>query len=141
MKLTRKQVFLGIGLAFVVLVVIVGIIGDTDDKAETTPLPTPTSVPVKTEELPTMNADQRKGFHCLSAWDGNHEGMEALIRDQLNDPGSMETVETRIAPVLGGKHLVQLECTAKNAFGGRVRHVAHGYVDNATCEAELTNIN
>ena len=59
MKLTRKQVFLGIGLAFVVLVVIVGIIGDTDDKAETTPLPTPTSVPMKTELRRLDTPDRR----------------------------------------------------------------------------------
>ena len=43
--------------------------------------------------------DRRKGFHCLSPWDGNHDGLEALIRDELNDPGSMETIETRITPV------------------------------------------
>ena len=45
--------------------------------------------------------ERRKGFHCLSEWDGNHDDLEALIRERLNDPGSMETIETRIAP--GGR--------------------------------------
>ncbi|MDE2640025.1 MAG: hypothetical protein OXI03_05515 [Chloroflexota bacterium] len=82
--------------------------------------------------------DRRKGFHCLDPWDGNHNGMEALIRDELNDPGSMETIETRITPVdADGQHTVRLEFTAKNAFGGRVRHTAYGWVDQASCRATL----
>lgn len=85
--------------------------------------------------------DERKGFHCLSPWDGNHDGLEALIRRQLNDPGSMETVETRISPVVDGRHRISLEFTAKNSFGGRIRHVAHGSVSNETCEAQLISIN
>ena len=28
--------------------------------------------------------EERKGFHCLSAWDGNHGGMEDLVRPLLN---------------------------------------------------------
>ena len=27
---------------------------------------------------------------CLSPWDGNHNGFERLVRQHLNDPGSME---------------------------------------------------
>ncbi len=86
----------------------------------------------------TSAEDRRKGFHCLDPWDGNHNGLEALIRDQLNDPGSMETIETGITPVdADGQHTVRLEFTAKNAFGGRVRNTAYGWVDQATCEATL----
>lgn len=87
-----------------------------------------------------MTEDQRQGFHCLSAWDGNHDGLEALIRGQLNDPGSMDTISTLIGPVKDGRHVIRLEFTAKNAFGGRVRHTAAGYVDNKTCEATLVDI-
>ena len=43
--------------------------------------------------------DRVKGFHCLSAWDGNHQGPEALVRGQLNAPNSMDTLSTRITPV------------------------------------------
>lgn len=89
----------------------------------------------------TSAEDRRKGFHCLDPWDGNHNGLEALIRDRLNDPGSMETIVTRIAPAdAQGDHRIQLEFTAKNAYGGRVRHMAHGWVDQATCNATLTLI-
>ena len=84
---------------------------------------------------------KRAGFHCLSAWDGNHEGLEELIRANLNDPGSMETEETRITPVnKNGEHSISLEFTAKNALGGRVRNTAAGTVDNATCIATLIGI-
>jgi len=91
-----------------------------------------------TTTLDRQAEERRKGFHCLSAWDGNHDGLEALIRDRLNDPGSMETIETVITPVdARGDHAIVLEFTAKNAFGGRVRQMAFGIVDNSTCEARL----
>ena len=80
--------------------------------------------------------DTRKGFHCLSAWDGNHDGMEAQVRDRFNDPNSMETLSTRITPVDDfGDHYIIMEFTAKNAFGGVVRNTATAIVDNETCEA------
>lgn len=85
--------------------------------------------------------ERRKGFHCLSPWDGNHDGLEALIRDNLNDPGSMDTIQTRITPVdEDGHHTVALEFTALNALGGRVRLTAYGQVNNESCEATLTGI-
>lgn len=91
-----------------------------------------------TTTLDRRAEERQKGFHCLSAWDGNHDGLEALIRNRLNDPGSMETIETVITPVdARGDHAIVLEFTAKNAFGGRVRHMAFGIVDNSTCEATL----
>ena len=88
---------------------------------------------------PTYTAEERRrGFHCLSTWDGNHDGLEALIRTELNDPGSMETISTGITPVdADGEHFVRLEFTAKNAYGGRVRHTAYGWVSQATCLATL----
>ena len=97
----------------------------------------------ETKTQDAKDADEmRKGFHCLSPWDGNHDGLEALVRHQLNDPGSMETLETRITPVDNfGDHFIITEFTAKNAFGGVVRHVADGIVDNETCEATLSAIN
>ena len=85
--------------------------------------------------------ERRKGFHCLSSWDGNHNGLEELVRRRLNDPGSMETHETRIGPVdSSGRHRIIMDFSAKNAFGGRVRSTATGWVDNRTCEATLGSI-
>ena len=85
--------------------------------------------------------DKRKGFHCLSPWDGNHNGLEALIRAELKDPNSMETIETRITPVdANGSHRVILEYRARNSFGGMAQGVALGSVDNDTCRAVLLSI-
>ena len=87
------------------------------------------------------NEDKRKGFHCLSPWDGNHDGLEALIRDEIRDPNSMETIETRITPVnANGNHTVSLTFRSRNGFGGMVRSTAFGTVDNDTCKATLLTI-
>ena len=94
---------------------------------------TPASRPASKTEI----EEQRKGFHCLSKWDGNHDGMERLIRAELNDPGSMETHSTKIAPVQDGIHAVVVDFSAKNAYGGMVRQEAQGFVDHDTCEATL----
>ena len=104
----------------------------TKEAASTTP--TPRAPKALTEE-------ERKGFHCLSQWDGNHEGLEALVRDELNDPGSMKTYSTRITPVdENGYHTIIMDFGANNAFGGMVRNAAVGLVDNETCEAGLIGI-
>lgn len=85
--------------------------------------------------------NERKGFHCLSSWDGDHNGLERLVRARLNDPDSLDTLGTYIASVNdAGKHPVRMEFTATNAFGGRVRNNAFGLIDNDTCEAELLSI-
>ena len=84
--------------------------------------------------------DMRKGFHCLSDWDGNHDGLESLVRDRLNDPDSMETDTTRIGPsgTWGDDdHVVAMDFRARNAFGGMIRNEASGWVDHETCQATL----
>ena len=86
--------------------------------------------------------EERKGFHCLSAWDGNHYGMEDLVRDRLQDPGSMETHSTNIWPIGGEnkRHRVAMTFSAGNAFGGMVRHTAIGWIDHDSCEATLVSV-
>lgn len=116
----------------------------TSRERAASPSPTPTATR-EPDPTPTRESEdeafRRRGFHCLSAWDGNHDGLEALIRDQLNDPGSMETHNTFIAPLdETGFHAIRLEFSAKNAFGGRVRHTAWGFIDHKTCEAVLIGI-
>ena len=88
--------------------------------------------------------ERRIGRHCLSAWDGNHNGFEALVRDQLHDPDSMETHSTVLWPLAGdNQSLVRIimEFSSINVFGVRQRHHAHGYIDPESCEAFLVNIN
>jgi hypothetical protein len=92
------------------------------------------------EDKATKVEERRQGFHCLSDWDGNHDGLEALVRTQLNDPSSMETYNTGIGQVVNGQHRIEMEFGARNAFGGMVRGVALGWVDHETCEATLDSI-
>ena len=60
--------------------------------------------------------DRRKGFHCLSPWNGHHDGFERLVRGQLNDPDSLRTDSTAIVPAEEGVHIIRMEFGAKNAF-------------------------
>ena len=84
--------------------------------------------------------ERRKGFHCLDDYDGNHAGLEELVKASLNAPSSLETLETLIGPVQDGKHRVRMDFTAKNQYGGRVRYTALADIDNLTCTAVLTSV-
>ena len=91
----------------------------------------------KTERL----EDREKGFHCLSAWDGNHDGFEDVVRGYLEDPDSMSTINTLVGRNINGRHQITMNFTAENLFGGTERLTAKGYFDNATCDiVELTEI-
>ena len=148
---------------FIAILVIVGLINNAikgDDKpdeweSESTPLSPQTytkeideqrkesveaRAPVASSpsrRVPNPSGDRSRGFHCLSPLDGNHDQFEDLIRPNLQDPGSMKTIETGITPATGGVHDIRLRFTATNAYGARVTHVAYGTVDQDTCRARL----
>ena len=85
--------------------------------------------------------DREAGFHCLSGWDGNFNNLEALIRRQLHNPDSMETVRTRIAPAMpNGKHPVEMVFRAENQYGAVVTVTALGSAHSSSCIAELFSI-
>lgn len=84
--------------------------------------------------------ERRRGHHCLSAWDGNHEGFERLIRAELNDPGSMSTTRTVVGTLKDGRHEIRLFFTAKNALGSRVQAIGVGSFRNSDCKATLRRI-
>jgi len=91
---------------------------------------------------PEEQAAKREwGHHCLSAWDGNHDGFETQIRDLLNDPDSMETHKTTTTRLIpgAGTHKISMEYSARNAFGGRIRLEAIGYLDPDTCEVMVVD--
>ena len=96
----------------------------------------------ESEEEKTDRLEEReKGFHCLSAWDGNHDGFEDVVRQRLNDPDSMNTINTLVGRNINGRHQITMNFTADNLLGGTERLTAKGYFDNATCDiAELTEI-
>ena len=82
--------------------------------------------------------DRRRGFHCLDPWDGNHNGLEDLVRERLIDPDSMDTVSTLIAPVDSqGDHRILMEFTARTRGGAYDALSAYGWVDQDTCVATL----
>ena len=63
--------------------------------------------------------DQRRGFHCLSAWDGSHREVVTLVKDSLRDPDSFEHISTRVTPAdERGLHTFFMEYRARNGFGG-----------------------
>lgn len=80
--------------------------------------------------------NNRKGFHCLSAWDGSHRGFSRIVTNQLRDPDSFEHIETLVGPVnLEGFHSIIMKYRARNGFGGMNIEQAFGTFDNASCDA------
>lgn len=78
--------------------------------------------------------EHRKGFHCLSAWDGSNRDLVARVKAKLRDPGSFEHVETRIGPVdSDGRHRVFMEYRARNGFGGMNVEHEDGTLRNSDC--------
>lgn len=77
---------------------------------------------------------------CVSAWDGNHDGLEALIRAQLNDPGSMETHGTyynSADSITDGEIGIRLDYGARNTLGGMVRTDAYATMG---MDCEITEV-
>lgn len=82
---------------------------------------------------------ERKGFHCLSSWDGSHHEVTRLVKDNLKDPSSFEHVETRITPVNdSGEHALMMQYRANNSFGGKVVGNARATIKNSNCSAVVT---
>lgn len=99
----------------------------------------------------TRNQDSERGpltaeeafEDCVSPWDGNHNGFEQLIRERLNDPGSMETHGTFYNPsdsVADGTIRIRLNYGARNSFGGMVRNDAIGEMNVRTCEVSIVTL-
>ena len=101
-------------------------------------------IPVFTEseeEMAERLETREKGFHCLSTWDGNHDGFEDMVRQSLSDPESMKTINTLVGRNISGKHQITMNFTADNLLGGTGRLTAKGYFSNTTCDVvELTEI-
>lgn len=81
--------------------------------------------------------NRRKGFHCLSGWDGSNSSMVRQVKATLRDPDSFEHIDTLITPVHveTGKHGISMTFRAKNGFGGYNVGRAVGEVDPRSCNA------
>lgn len=78
--------------------------------------------------------DSRKGFHCLSKWDGSHPGVVEEVKQRLRDPGSFEHDETRVTPAKDGVHTLYMTYRAKNGFGGVNVETAVATYSNDNCQ-------
>ena len=94
---------------------------------------------VETQTKAAQQAENtRKGFHCLSGWDGSHRGVEKYVKANLRDPDSYGHIETRITPVNNkGEHLLVMKYRAKNGFGGMNVESIVATVKNESCKATI----
>jgi uncharacterized protein (DUF736 family) len=82
--------------------------------------------------------DNRKGFHCLSGWDGSHRATVNYVKKNLRDPESYQHIETRITPVdKDGNHTLVMQYRAKNGFGGYVPGSVLVTVKNSDCSGTV----
>ena len=98
---------------------------------------------VEQERLAEAEAaeEQRKGFHCLSAWDGAHRDFRRDVKNMMRDPDSFEDIETRITPVNSeGYHNILMTYRARNGFGGMNVGQALGLVRNSDCKATVISV-
>jgi hypothetical protein len=78
--------------------------------------------------------DKRKGFHCLSLWDGSYRPLVDTVTKKLRDPDSFEHIETRISPISpSGLHSLVMQYRARNGFGGMNVEQASAQVRNVDC--------
>ena len=83
--------------------------------------------------------NRRKGFHCLSSFNGTHRGVANLVKERLRDPDSFEHVETRIAPIdENGEHILMMQYRGANGFGGINVETALATIKNSDCSATVT---
>jgi hypothetical protein len=85
--------------------------------------------------------NKRKGYHCLSRWDGSHTAVKKYVEENMRDPDSFEHIETLITPVSDkGTHQLIMKYRAKNGFGGMTVGSAIATIDNASCKATITSV-
>lgn len=78
--------------------------------------------------------ERRKGFHCLSQWDGSHRDLARSVIDSLNDPRSFQHVDTLISSVYeDGTNRILMTFRARNGFGGMVVNHVQATMRNSDC--------
>ena len=116
-----KKTFVTIG-AIVIIIGLASMVGGGDKEADAAQ---------KAE-------DTRKGFHCLSSYNGAHRGVEKYVKENLRDPASYGHIETKITPVSEkGEHVLIMKYRAKNGFGGMNVESIVATVKNETCQATI----
>ncbi len=131
-----QSVWVVVGAIVVLIVIAIAIGSSGDDSPSSSGTANRTSASDLAKQREEAE-DKRKGFHCLSSWDGNHSAFNELIKDEMHDPGSLKVYETGISPDEDGQHTIRVQFGGTNMFGAMVRQTAYGTVSNSTCEAEL----
>lgn len=121
-------------------VVIVGLFGmswyGSSQSSTTGQSSSQTTTPARTAQ---QTEDQRKGFHCLSSWDGSNRDLVNAVKNAMRDPGSFEHISTRITPVnASGQHTLFMDYRGRNGFGGMSVETATGTLSNSGCR--LTSV-
>ena len=84
---------------------------------------------------------RRKGFHCLSVWDGSLAEFRTEVKNMMREPDSFEHVETRVSPVdENGKHLAIMTYRARNGFGGVNVGAASASFNNFDCKYVILSV-
>lgn len=85
--------------------------------------------------------DKRKGFHCLSSWDGSHAAFKRDVKNRMRDPSSFEHIETGVTSISSSNtHNVHMKYRAKNGFGGYVVGTATGVFNNSDCRHTVISL-
>ncbi|MEH6478364.1 MAG: hypothetical protein V7727_21915 [Sneathiella sp.] len=88
----------------------------------------------KEQQLAKAVETKRKGFHCLSGWDGSHIKLASYVENNLRDPDSYDHIETRISPVTKtGTHTLSMKYRARNGFGGMTIGQVAATIQNEGC--------
>lgn len=93
------------------------------------------------EAIRQANEERRKGFHCLSAWDGSYAALERFVEERLGDPDSYEHIKTLVSPVSDiGTHNISMQFRARNGFGGMVIGTASAVITQDDCKIVTASI-
>lgn len=77
--------------------------------------------------------ERQSGVHCRSPWDGSHDRVTEITKQNLRDPASFEHIRTRIGQNDNGVHSIKMEFRARNLFGGMSLGVTLGSIRNSDC--------
>jgi len=131
-KLIKWSIYIGVGSALLLFVLI------------DTPVETVSQEEITKEKLlveKEAEEEVRKGFHCLSDWNGSHSAVVKFTKEQLRDPKSFEHDKTLVWPVSSdGTHQLVMQYRAKNGFGGMTAGVVKAFYSNSDCKATIKSI-
>lgn len=132
-------------------IAVIGVVGYAWLKSGDQAAATETSKVLVTEEqsvAPKPSAQEvaeqervlRYAHNCLSVWDGSHPAFERNVAAMLNDPNSIDHVETVTWPRReDGRSSIMMTFRAANGFGGTVTAKARGSINSEDCSDAIVD--